>query len=198
MPGKKAHWRQRHFSLPKNHQWQAQPGNLVFVIDRGKAILEIPNDWHIIPNLAGSVRILDHPEPDTRMGLEISILYVPLVDWSGLPLTKLIEDCYIAGYKNEIIARRPFRQWSRPDDRTEAAWLETDMHDEPEDRTSTHRLCLARSIEVYCLITLDFWPEDHQRADQIWNSVMETLKLGGPLLKPDGAPIFYPQRISPN
>ena len=132
------------------------------------------------------------------MGLEISILHVPPIDWTGLPLTKLIEDCYIKGYKNEIIARRPFHQWRRPDDRTEAAWLETDMHDEPEDRTSTHRLCLARSIEVYCLITLDFWPEDHQRADQVWNSAMETLKLGGPLLKPDGAPIFNPQRISPN
>lgn len=198
MPSRKAQWRQHHYSLPKNHQWQAQPGNLLFVIDRGKAILEIPAGWDITPGDTGSVRILDRPEPHTCMGLEISIIHAPPADWSGLPLPRLLEDCYIKPAAADIISHTPFQQWQRPEDQTHAVWTEAGFHDENENRPALQRVCLGRGPGVHCLITMNFWPEDAGRAAEVWNSAMNTLKLGSPILKPDGSRQFNTKNISRN
>ena len=118
---KKRQWQQSSYGLPKNHQWTARPGNKVFVADRGKAIFEVPGDWTISPHPdgGGSIRFFDKPkEDDADMRLEFSIIYPPLrypdtglpIDWSGLPLTKLIEDSALAGDTRGITNRGQYQQ----------------------------------------------------------------------------------------
>ena len=198
MPKKKRKWQQRSYGLPKNHQWKARPGNKVFVADRGKAQFEIPGDWIVSPNPdgSGSIRFFDKPEDDADMRLEMSLIYVPHIDWSGLPLVNLIEDCALSEDSRGITNRGPFQEGKRAD--LETAWLEVDFHDPGEDRPAHSRVCMARGPGIYSLITMDFWPEDAPRAHKVWDCVMDTLKLGGETLNLDGSKQTPLRRLSMN
>ena len=205
MPKKKNRkWQQQSYGLPRNHQWKARPGNKVFVADRGKAMFEVPDDWTFSPNPdgGGSIRFFDKPkENDADIRLEFSIIYPPRgadrpIDWSGLPLTNLIEQCALAGDTRGITNRGPFQQQWRGD--VEIAWLEVDFHDPVENRLAHSRLSLSRGPGVYAFITLDFWPEDAHRAHKVWDCVMETLKLGGETLNLDGSKQTPLRRLSMN
>ena len=204
---KKRKWQERSYGLPANHQWTARPGNKVFVADRGKAIFEVPGDWTISPNPdgSGSIRFFDKPkEADADMRLEFSIIYPPLrypdtglpIDWSGLPLTKLIEDSALGGDTRGTTNRGQFQHSWRDD--IEMAWLEVDFHDPGEDRLAHSRISLSRGPGIYAFITLDFWPEDAHRAHKVWDCVMETLKLGGETLNLDGSKQSPLRRLSMN
>ena len=201
MAKKKRKWQQRSYGLPKNHHWKARPGNKVFVADRGKAQFEIPGDWEISPGEGGSIRFFDKPEADADMRLEISLIYVPPIDWSGLSLVKLIEECSLAADSRGITSRGPFQEWQRGKegkDKLEAAWLEVDFHDPGENRPAHSRVCMARGPGVYSFITMDFWPEDSPRAHKVWDCVMDTLKLGGETLNLDGSKQTPLRRVSMN
>lgn len=200
---KKRKWQERSYGLPKNHHWTARPGNKVFVADRGKAMFEVPGDWTISPHPdgGGSIRFFDKPkESDADMRLEFSIIYPPRtdrpIDWSGLPLTELIEKSALAGDARGITNRGPFQESWRGD--LAMAWLEVDFHDPGEDRLAHSRISLSRGPGVYAFITLDFWPEDAPRAHQVWDCVMETLKLGGETLNLDGSKQTPLRRLSMN
>lgn len=195
------HWQRSSYGLPKNHQWKARPGNKVFVADRGKAQFEIPGDWEMSPGESGSIRFFDKPEADADMRLEISLIYVPPIDWTGLSLTKLLEEGSLAADTRGITGRGPFQEWQRGQDakdKLEAAWLEVDFHDPNEDRPAHSRVCMARGPGVYSFITMDFWPEDAPRAHQVWDCVMDTLKLGGETLNLDGSKQTPLRRLSMN
>ena len=57
-------------------------------------------------------------------------------------------------------------------------WFETDFIDPTEKRNAHSRACLARGRNVQTLISMAFWPEDHILANNVWNGVPESLKLG--------------------
>ena len=197
VPKKKKKWQQSSYGLPKNHQWKARPGNKIFVADRGKAQFEIPRDWVISPGESGSIRFFDKPdEAEADMRLEISVIHVPPIDWSGLSLAKLLEDSAIEGDTRGLTNRGPFQERKRRD--LEAVWLEVDFHDPGEDRLAHSRMCVARGPGVYTFITLDFWPEDAPRAQGVWECVMDTLKLGGETLNLDGTVQTPLRRLSMN
>lgn len=199
---KKRKWQQQSYGLPRNHQWTARPGNKVFVADRGKAQFEVPGDWTISPHPEGSsIRFFDKPkEDDADIRLEFSIIYPPRtdgpIDWSGLPLANLIEDCALAEDSRGITNRGEFQHSWRDD--VEMAWLEVDFHDPGEDRLAHSRISLSRGPGVYAFITLDFWPEDAHVAHKVWDCVMETLKLGGDTLNLDGSKQTPLRRLSMN
>ncbi len=172
-----AKWKGRNYKLPENHGWKAAPGNKIFVADRGTMQFEYPKDWVVSPGESGSIRFFDQEEADADIRLEVSVIYVPPIDWSGLPLAKLIDDVAISEGPRNLTNRGPFHQTRRPN--LEVAWLEVDFNDPEEDRLAHSRVCLARGPGAYSFITMDFWPEDTGRAHKVWNAVLKTLKLDG-------------------
>ena len=129
------------------------------------------------PGDSGSIRFFDREEADADIRLEVSLIYVPPVDWTGLPLPQLIEETALSHDHRGLTHRGPFHQMRRAT--LEAAWVEVSFTDPEEDRMAHSRICQARGPSAYALITMDFWPEDASRARGVWDGVLNTLKLDG-------------------
>ena len=176
--------------LPVDHQWTTAPGNKVFVADAGAMQFEIPRKWHMKPGENDSIRFFDKKnEVDADVRLEVSLIYTPNIDWSGLPLPLLVEISALAGDSRGITGRGPFQELRRAT--LEAAWLEVDFIDPTENRSAHSLIGMARGPAAYALLTLDFWTEDGPRARRVWDSVIGSLKLDGTSrdrLNLDGSP----------
>ena len=174
----KKKWNKQKLSIPADHQWTAAPGNKIFVADAGAMQFEIPRKWTISPGENGSIRFFDKKnEVDADIRLEISLIYTPNIDWSGLPLPILIEDAALSGDSRGITGRGPFQELRRAT--LEASWLEVDFVDPTENRAAHSLIGMARGPGAYALITMDFWTEDVDRAHRVWDSVVGSLKLDG-------------------
>ena len=176
---KKRKWQQTTHRMAEDHQWTAAPGNKIFVADAGAMQFEIPRSWVIKPGEAGSIRFFDkEDEVAADMRLEVSLLYVPpYVDWTGLPLTQLIEDSALSRDSRGITDRGPFHEMRRAT--LEVAWLQVDFTDPAENRLAHSRIGIARGPAAHALITMDFWPEHIARARKVWDGALNSLKLDG-------------------
>ena len=123
--------------LSKNHAWKAAPGNKIFVADRGAMQFEYPKDWVISSGESGSTRFFDKEEADADMRLEVSLIYVPPIDWSGLSLSQLVDDAAVSHDTRGLTDHTPYQEMKRAN--LEAAWLEASFRDPGEDRKApTH------------------------------------------------------------
>lgn len=163
--------------LPHRHSWKARPGNSIFVADRGAMQFEYPSDWICEPQEGGSIRFFDREEADADIRLEVSLIYVPPIDWSGLSLVQLLEDTVVSQDTRGLTWREPYQEMKRAT--LEAAWLEVGFTDSEEHRAACSRLCMARGPGAYGFITMEFWTDDADGARGVWDVVLETLKLNG-------------------
>lgn len=186
-------WETRVFKLPENHGWTAKPGNKVVIADRGALRFEIPEGWVVVPSLK-SLKLVDGKPPNDDMSLEVSIVYVGMagfhVDWSGLPLSELIksvtsEETTGFSNRNRRSKNRPDRQKTSPPitiklGDLEMAWAQTEFMDPVEKRPAYSRTALTRHVpsSIHAVLTMSFWPEDAERANDVWNDVLGTMKMG--------------------
>ncbi len=174
-----AEWKSRAFDLPDNHGWRARPGNSVFVANRGAVHFEYPSGWVIKPE-GDSICLYDREAPDDNMRLQVSVLQLgpdrSIVDWSAMPpLASLMEDTVLADDPRRRTRKGPLLGACRPN--LEYLWLEMDFMDPAGKRKAHSRACLARGGNVQAFITMEYWPEDHRAADEVWNNMLESLKL---------------------
>jgi hypothetical protein len=168
-------WIKDELKLRDDHTWRAKPGCKIFVADRGAVRFDYPQDWIVIPG-ENSINFHDRQPPDDDIHLEVSIMRLPPVDWSGLPLRDLIPAA-ISGDKRDIQSRGEIQEAQHGD--VEIAWLESVFIDKQEGpREARTRLCLARSGNIQPIITMEFWPEDMDRASAAWDNVLDSLELG--------------------
>jgi len=161
--------------LRDDHTWSARPGCKIFVADRGVLRFDYPQTWVVIPG-ENSINFHDRQPPDDDIHLEVSIIRLPPADWSGLPLRDLIPAA-ISGDHRNIRSRGEIQEARHAD--VELTWLESVFIDKQEvAREARTRLCLARSGNIQTIITMEFWPEDSERASAAWDTVLETLELG--------------------
>ena len=180
-----AKWSKKEFKLRESHRWKAKPGYKIFVADRGAVRFDYPGDWVVLPG-DDSIRLYDRQPPDDNCLLQISVIYLPLeIDWSDLPLTHLLGEA-LKGDDREILARGPIHHVRRPD--LELAWTEYRFLDTNEQREALSRACLARGSSIQPFITLDFWPEDAERLQPIWDEVLRSLRLGEYVKDPTRGP----------
>ena len=185
-------WEPKIFKLPQNHGWTARPGNKIVVADRGALRFEIPQSWVVAPSTK-SLKLLDGEPPNDDMSLEVSVFYAGQgmnVDWSGLPLSTLIKN--VTADEQRGISQ-PRRGKKRKADKTktgapmalkigdlEMAWVQTEFIDKIEKRPAYSRQAITRHAKqsIHGLLTLSFWPEDTERATEVWNEVLGSLKMG--------------------
>src|SRR5207253_10971208 len=104
-------WIREVYELPEDHGWTATPGHKILVLDAGAVVVEFPADWVAEPAAGhGNVRDGATPEVSTCQ-LAVSCLRIPSVDWSGLPLSRLLLDS-IEGVERDRIAICPVREFS--------------------------------------------------------------------------------------
>lgn len=174
-----AKWKRRTYKMPQDHEWKAAPGNKIFVADRGAMQFEYPKDWILSFGESGSVRFFDREEADADIRLEVSLIYVPPIDWNGLSLARLLEDVALSDDPRGLTERGRFHEMRRAN--LEATWLEVGFTDAEEHRKAHSRICLARGPAAYSFITMDFWADADLAAlaRKVWNTVLDTLKLDG-------------------
>ena len=171
--GKK--WKKETLKLKPDHGWKAKPGYKIFVADRGAVRFDIPQDWVMEPG-ADAIKFHDKQPPDADCILQVTVFHLhPGVDWSALPLPRLLEQA-MEGDREDVIHRGEIAHLKRKD--LELAWRETRYMETEENREARSRSCLARGNNVQPLITLDYWPEDADRFLPVWEEVLGTLRLG--------------------
>ncbi len=166
-------WKRRTLGLPADHGWVARPGCKVLVIERGAVRLDYPQEWVARPD-DDSMKLHDKPPPDDECRLAVSFIRIPLIDWSGLPISKLVDaageaDTRGVHTRSEIVDERHGL--------IELAWREVRFDVESEKREACSLLCLARKGSVQALITFDFWTEQRDRCLRIWRTVLNSLEL---------------------
>jgi hypothetical protein len=185
-----AKWTKQRVQLPANHNWRGRPGNKLFVANRGDVRFEFPEDWIVKPG-PDSIRFWDREPPDDDCLLQISVIPLPPgIDWSGLPLTEMLD---AATRDDERGLERCSEVQTIKRQKLEAAWVESRFTDPIEQREARNRTCLARGGNVQTLITMEIWPEDLERFGPVWDEVLATLKLdqkvdlaGRPVIRPSG------------
>ena len=170
-----ADWLKEELTLQEDHTWRAKPGCKIFVADRGALRLDYPEDWVVIPG-ENSINFHDRQPPDDDIHMEVSIMRLPPIDWSALPLRDLIPAA-IQGDARDIRWRGEIQEQRNGD--VEIAWLESMFIDrQQDDREARTRLCLARSGTIQPIITMEYWPEDAARATKAWDDALGSLELG--------------------
>ncbi|MBM3225612.1 MAG: hypothetical protein FJZ47_17685 [Candidatus Tectomicrobia bacterium] len=169
-----ARWKNNVFKLHPQHRWTARPGYRILVADKGAVRFNFPQSWVLVPDKA-SIQLYDRQPPHDDCRLEVSVMYLPERDWSGLPLARLVEEV-ADGDTRDILGRGEMHEIRRPN--LEAAWLEMRFIDPGEQRAARSRVCLARRDTIQPLITCDFWADDAPRVEKVWHEVLRSLTLG--------------------
>jgi hypothetical protein len=168
-------WTREVYELPKDHGWVAAPGHKILVLDRGAVLLEYPDSWFVeLGTQQTDIRDGPTAEASTCV-LAVSHLRLPPVDWSGLPLSRLLLEA-VEGDDQDRIDIGPVTATRR--EGLELAWTEMRVVDPGEHREARSRMCLARGNGLQCLITFAFWPEDAARWGPVWDHVLRSLRLG--------------------
>ena len=177
-----AKWDQHTLKLSGPHGWHARPGFKIFVADRGAVRFDFPDDWLVIPDENGTIKFHDKQPPDDDCTLAMTVMYLPLGDWSGLALPTLL-DQVVAGDGRAITDRGPVHPGTRTD--LDLAWTEIRFRDATQgDRPARSRICLARAENIQPLITFDFWEDDSARFGPAWDEVLRSLRVAEPILDP--------------
>lgn len=166
--------------LQGGHGWSARPGCKVFVADRGAVRFDYPRKWLVRPD-PDSIKFHDRKPPGDDCVIGFSYLRIPPIDWSGLPLARLVEEA-IQGDERTIVAWDEMVTARRFD--LELAWRQGHFTDARERRAALTRICLARRRTVQSLLTMDFWEADLERFGPVWDLVLETLELDEPVADP--------------
>jgi hypothetical protein len=178
-------YEKRTLRLPKKHGWRSRPDCRIFVADRGAVRFDFPADWVVLPD-PDSIKFRDREPPDDDCVLAVSYLRLPPIDWTALPLARLVEEATRADTRaveawEEIVTAR------RID--LELAWRQGRFIDRTLQRRALTRLGLARRKTVQALLTMDFWESDLDRFAPVWDLVLDTLELDEPIADPHRGPV---------
>lgn len=171
----KKDWIKKTLKLKDDHTWTARPGFKIFVADRGAVRFDFPEDWVVIPT-DDAIGFHDKKPPDDDCTLKLSVLRLPPeVDWSGLPLSRLVREIVDHDTRN-VIDRQELVEVKRGD--LEICWAEVRFIDPNECRVAHSRSCLARARNIQPLITFDYWADDTERCEPAWDEVLRSLRVG--------------------
>ena len=168
-----ARWKKQKLKLKVDHHWRSRPGYQICVIERGAIRFDFPRGWVMEPGEV-SFKFYDRPHPDDDIRLEVSYNPIPPVDWSGLPLDQLLEGV-VDGDHRGVTSRDAPKTVER--DYMRLAWTEMRFLDSAEEREAHSRICVAIGTAVQALVTMEYWPEDKERATPVWDEALRTLRL---------------------
>lgn len=167
-------WNKETLKLNQDHGWKGKPGYRIFVADQGAVRFNFPQDWVVEPD-SDSTKFYDGEPPNDDCRLACSYMRLPAIDWSGLPLSELIQAAVKGDPRALVPTGKPVHLIREG---VELAWAEFRFIDPNERREAFTRVCIGRGSNIQTLITLDFWTEDAARLSEVWDEVMRSLQLG--------------------
>jgi hypothetical protein len=171
-------------TLARHHNWSARPGHKILVLDRGAVRFEFPGSW-IVTAAEDCVKLLDRNPPDDDCTLAVSYLVIPVMDWSGLPVSSLVRQA-LEGDERQFLEVSDVRCERRLS--LEIAWCEGRFTGLPDRRPAISRICIARCPPIQALVSFDFWAGDLDRCGPVWDTVLATLELAESIRDPTVGP----------
>ena len=160
--------------LQDGHTWKCKPGYKIFVLDQGVLRFDVPDDWFL--EVGGtSVRFYDRQPPNDNCRLEVSLLPHAQINWSQLPLDRLIRQSVAAG-SGDRIRNHEIQRQSRPG--IDLVWVEEGFIDPNESKPARSRIAIVRGANAHALLTLDFWEADAGRVVPVWDEAMRSIDMG--------------------
>ena len=155
------------------------PGFRIAALDRGAIRFEVAQDWICVPE-EDSVKFYDREPPDDTCRLAVS-----RHSFAGTADRRSLADLILA------ITRDDPRGLQRTTEvahlgrsSLELAWVEFQFTDPSLKYEARSRFCVGRGSGVYALLTFEFWQEDNEKLQPLWDHVIETLTLGEFILDP--------------
>ena len=168
-------WVKQTLELKDDHRWQSQAGHKIFVAGRGAVRFDVPKDWKFEPQ-EKSFRFMDAEPPDNDCNLEVSYNQLPPeADFSDFPLMGILNKVMRDDDRNVIEMTKPVqvkRQTAR------IVWGQLKFIDTEENREAFSRICIGIGSSVQCLITFDYWVDDAEKMEPVWDAVLKSLTLG--------------------
>lgn len=175
-PPRKSNWTKQTLRLKDDHGWKCKPGYRIFVADRGAVRFDFPDDWIVRPSDDGTIHMHDREPPDDDVRLSLTVIYLREdVDWSGLKLSKVLEEITAKAERNDHVYG-PVQQFKNP--RHEIVWSQTEYPDPENHRLVRSRTALARYSNIQMVLTLDFYADLSARYGKVWDEILRTLVLG--------------------
>jgi hypothetical protein len=171
---KNRQWIKETLELQEGHNWKSEPGTRIFVAGRGAVRFDVPQDWFFEPQ-ENSFRFVDKKPPDEDCSLEVSYNILPPANYADFPLASILRKVAKNDERN-VIERGKIIQLKRQTARV--VWTQLKFIDEPENREAYSRICIGLGSGVQCLITFDYWVDDAERLNPVWDTVMDSLVLG--------------------
>jgi hypothetical protein len=171
-------------SLHPDHGWRVRPGCKIFVANRGAVRFDVPQDWPI-SHRERSVAFHDRTPPNDECRLELSLFQLPPLDWSRIPLQRVLD---VVARDQDFAAHRLAPPADTPLAPENLALCETRYLEPKTGKPARWRMCVARETRVHCLLTFSFWEADFERCDAVWRTVIQTLVLGAYIADPRQGP----------
>lgn len=174
----------KRLQIKDRHNWKCKPGNQLCVLDRGAARFEFPDSW-VLEVKDGTVTLHDRPAGIEACDLCVSILNVP-----GLAVNELaLDDLLVRSLDSNRQVTGQSEIYRRDSGGVEIAWLEQKYFEETQQRPAKFRVALARSPELHCLISLNYWAERAGSLERVWDEVLDTLVLAVYVQDPTVGPV---------
>jgi len=171
--------------LRKDHRWKSRPGYGICVLDRGLVRFDFPEHW-ILKHEREAIKIHDAEPPDDNCVLGVSHFHFPNVDFSGLPLRKLLAGS-VVDQGLEMIERQEIVETRRGDLQTAAI----EIRHRESNREAVTRVLVARCGDIHCLITFNCWADQREQMDPVWDEVLRSLVLGWHVADPTVGPVAH-------
>jgi hypothetical protein len=173
--------------MKDNHTWHAPDGYKILVVEQGLVSFAFPDSWYI--HAFDPFDIRDQKPPDETCHLQATIFRAPPgVDWSQLPLIPLMQNVIKDAYKS-VLERTPITMHPRED--IEIAWLQQKFTDPEEHRPAWSRIAMARGQAVHVLFTFDYWTEDAEKLELVWDEIMNSIMLDRYIADPTRGEILH-------
>ena len=176
--------------LAPDHGWRASPGFQVCVISRGDLRFEFPSGWVSTPGPT-SIKVRDKPHPKDDMVLEVSVIRCPPTDWSTLPLAQMLRDGLQS--QGHFVSEDQIREIELPG--LYVVWAEYQELDREANREAVWRFAQCRPgagvvlpVGLVGILTFGFWADIYERADTLWNHILQTVVLGDWIEDPSRGP----------
>ena len=168
-------WVIQTLELKDEHRWQSQEGYKVFVAGRGAVRFDVPKDWKFEPQ-EKSFRFMDTDPPDNDCNLEVSYNKLPPeADFSDFPLLGILNKIMKDDDRNVIDITKPVKLKRQT---AKIVWGQLKFIDSDEDREAYSRICIGLGSGIQCLITFDYWVDDAEQMEPVWDAVLNSLTLG--------------------
>lgn len=171
---KKSPFQSKTLRLADNHTWDAPKGYKILVAERGAVSFNIPQNWVIGKFEPLEVNDKEPPNDNARISMSYWRL-PPGIDWSGLPLVRMLSDS-IKDDTLDVLERGEVVRSPRTD--IELVWIERRFMDSGEHREAFSRNALARGWNVQALVTFDYWADDAPKMVRHWDELLRSLQLG--------------------